>query len=410
MKFKFKTAAEISALSVEEAEKYHNDMATHLEKSIDDLVKISETTAKKEEISTLKSEISELTKALKEQGEKLAKQNQTEVTVKSTFQMIKDGLVANLDSLKELKAGQRIQVGFEIKEAGTMTFASSVSGELPQFQRLPGMNPIAVRNPFIGQLISSGVATSNTISWVYEVVGVGDADMTAEGVKKNQIDANFAVATESVKKITAFVKVSEEMLEDVDFMASYINNKLLQRINLKVDQQLLAGTGTSQLNGILTRATAYAAGSFSGSVVEPNLKDVIETAINQIIVANHNPNYILLHPTDITKLGLTKDNFRNYIFPEFNLPSGKTIAGIPIVANTGMTEDKFLVMDGTKAIAYYKNGVRIEAGWENDDFTKNLRTILAEVRLCLIIENNDRTAFVYGDVTDAIASLTAPQL
>ena len=406
MKFTFKTAAEIAAMTEDEANKYHNDMASHLEKSIEDLSKSNENNVTKEEMTSLKSEVTKLTEALKAQGLELAKKATTEANEnKTTLDVIKEGLNANIESIKALKAGQRVQVGFEIKTVGTMTFAASVSGEVPQYQRLAGFNAIAQRNPFIGQLINSGVATSNVISWVYEVVGEGDADMTAEGVKKNQMDADFAVATESIKKITAFIKVSEEMLEDVDFMASYINNKLLQRINLKIDQQLLAGTGTAQLNGIITLATAYAAGSFAETITNANIFDVLRTAIDQVIVANHNPNYIVMHPSDVTAMGLTKNLDGDYLFPTFVMPNGQQVAGLPIVSNSGMTQGKFLVMDGTKATVYFKNGVKIETGWESDDFVKNLRTILAEVRLCLVIENNDRTGFVYGDISDAMGDL-----
>lgn len=403
--FKFKNSAEITAMTEEEAMKYNNEMASHLEKSIEDLSKANENNVTKEEMKTLKAEISELTVALKAQGLELAKRN-APIENKSTLEQIKEGLVSNLDNLKALKSGQKLQFDMQLKQVGTMTSSASLTGEIPQYQRLMGVNLIAQRNPFIGTLINSGSATSNVITWVYEVAGEGDADVTAEGVKKNQIDADFHVGTETVRKITAFIKVSEEMLEDVDFMASYINNKLLQRINLKIDSELLTGTaGGTNLNGIYTQATAWAAGAFAATITNSNTFDVLRTAINQVIVANHNPNYIVMHPTDVTAMGLSKDLQGQYLFPTFSMPNGQQIAGIPIVANSGMTIGKFLVMDGTKATAYFKNAVRIETGWESDDFVKNLRTILAEVRLALVIETNDLTAFVKGDISDAIAAL-----
>ena len=45
-------------------------------------------------------------------------------------------------------------------------------------------------------------------------------------------------------------------------------------------------------------------------------------------------------------------------------------------------------------------------GWENDDFTKNLRTFVGETRVHYFIKDNDKSAFLYGDITDDLTTLT----
>lgn len=60
------------------------------------------------------------------------------------------------------------------------------------------------------------------------------------------------------------------------------------------------------------------------------------------------------------------------------------------------------------ASVYSKGGIEISVGFENDDFTKNLVTILAEWRGLTIVKNNDRSAFVKGDFTTDKAALETP--
>ena len=50
----------------------------------------------------------------------------------------------------------------------------------------------------------------------------------------------------------------------------------------------------------------------------------------------------------------------------------------------------------------------IEIGLDGNDFTKNMRTILAEWRGQLFIQENDQTAFVTGTFATTNAALETP--
>lgn len=391
------------------AKKHKGDQIAALQKADgDNKAAIAELKAQYTEMIT--KQLATYEAALIAQGKTLQqlKDEYREKASMSTIDQIKSELNKNHESLMKLKAGDKIDFTFAVKQVGTMLESTNLTGNIPAYMRLPGVNFVAQRMPFILDLIGRGTATSNVIEWVEEVTGEGGADYTTEGSKKNQIDADFKTANEKVQKLTVFVKVSEEMLADIDFMASYINDKLLtQKLQLKLDTELLSGAGGgSAINGLITQATAWAAGSFAGTIIGANQFDVLRTAINQIMVANAMPNYIVMHPTDVTKMKLTKTNDGLYLFPTFIMPGGtQEVDGIRIISNTGMTEGTFLVMDGTKATAYFKEGINVKTGWETADFVNNLRTILAEVRVALVIEGNDVTAFVYGTFSTAITAL-----
>jgi len=217
---------------------------------------------------------------------------------------IGDALAEKADELLAMK-GSRTHSGFTFKAPADMLISTNVSGgDVPQAQRLPGLNEIASREIRIFDLVTVASTTSNKIEWVYQANKDGSAGPTAEGSLKNQIDFDIVVASESVKKFTAFIKISEEMLGDIDFMSNAVNAELLRELLKVVETQIYSGDGTgNNLNGIKTVSTAFAAGSFAGTVDNANKVDVLRAAVNQILIADQPaPNAILMHPSDLTSL------------------------------------------------------------------------------------------------------------
>jgi HK97 family phage major capsid protein len=316
-------------------------------------------------------------------------------------------LTEKADELKAMKEKSGASVQIQLKAVGTMALSTNTTGQIPQAERETGITRIVRRNPFILELVNVGTIMSNVWEWVEQKNVEGGSAMTAEGAAKSQTDFDLVVASANVKKVTAYIKVTKEMLDDVALLRSEIDQELTELINLRIDDQLLNGTGlTVNLTGIVTNATAWSAGAFALAIPEPTNYDVLATAINQIRVNLFEPNYIVMHPTDVTKMKLSKASDGHYVLPPFSSVDGTTVEGIRVVANTGVTIDKFLVGDFSKAGVRFKEGLTINVGYENDDFTKNLVTILAEARLVQRVKSNHYGAFVYGDFSDAITALT----
>lgn len=362
-------------------------------------------------ITAIKESNEKLEKVLKEQGEELAKMKEEgankNVSLKS---LIHEALVSKADALKDLKSGNsksNVQIAIN-KAAGDMLISSNIVGsaQIPQAEREGGITRIVRRNPFILELVQTGSISSNLWEWVQQVNADGDAAMTAEGAAKAQIDFDLALASAQVRKVTAYVKVSKEMLDDVGLIEAEINQELREVINLKIDAQLLSGDGTGQnLTGILENATAWAAGSFALAVDEANNADVLRVAINQIQVAQFQPNYIVMHPSDVAGMEMEKASDGHYVLKPFTSVDGMTVKGIPVIINVGVTEGTFLVGDFSKSAVRFKEGLVFDIGYENDDFTKNFVTILAEARLVHRVKSNHYGAFVTGTFSTAKAAL-----
>ena len=90
------------------------------------------------------------------------------------------------------------------------------------------------------------------------------------------------------------------------------------------------------------------------------------------------------------------------------ISSNRSLDGVPIITTNLVTIDDYLVGNFPMATLYDIGSVSVEVGRDSDDFTKNMRTILAEWRGQLFIQNNDTTAFVTGDFTTDIAAILKP--
>ena len=365
------------------------------------------TTATKEELETIKASlinVEAIVKAMKEEGNEPASKTD-----------LRSALEANKQHLATLKAGGKREEmrGFTMsvnKAVGTMLESANISGgNVPVEQRISGMNAIASRRVRLMDLFTKAVATSNIISWVYQSGKEGAAGGTAEGALKNQIDFNLVVASQVVCKRTAFIKISDEMIDDIDFINSEINNELMRELMKDIELTAYSGNGTAPaLNGVRTVATAFAAGSFALAIDNANQVDVLSVAVNQILIADQPmPNAILMHPTDVTKLKVTKvsSTDKRYVERLEMIAGSLSMDGIPIIPTTLVTVDNYLVGSFDLATLYEKGSLSIEVGLDADDFTKNLRTIRAEWRGALVVKNNDRTAFVKGVFATDMAAL-----
>jgi len=333
--------------------------------------------------------------------------------VTKTFEAeLKEQVEANKLALKNLQDNSGGKVNFTTKAAGTMTIAGNYSGGTigltswdPEFAR------IVRRQPFMRELVRI-IATDNMyIAWAEQKnADPGVAGMTAEGAAKTQTDFDIVEATAKVEKVTAYIKVSKEALADIKFLQGEINTELRELIELKLDSGILSGNGTSpNLKGILQIAPTFAAVSTLALLVPtPNRFDVLVAAVAQLAASNFMGDTVVVNPSDYYAMQLTKDTQGRYLLPPFTSADGMTVAGLRLVANNGVTVGTFLAGDFKKATLAIREEMNIQIGYENDDFTKNLVTILAELRAVLFVKSNWYNAFVQGTFSTAITALTKP--
>ena len=338
---------------------------------------------------------------------------------KSVEQELVDQLSLKKSEIDSIKDGDSKKIVLSVKAAATMTTGNvtavgtgGLSMLLNQFEG--GITPLPRSAPFFADLFASAPTSGNTISYAEMKNPDGGAGMTGEGSAKTQADFDLVEAKTNVRKITSYIKTSKEALDDIPALAGEINNELVTLIKLKKDSEVLSGAGTGNtLSGVLTNATAFTGGALALAVVTPNNYDVLVAGITQIATAEvisgqpagFMANVIVMNPSDVALMKLTKDANKNYIFP-VTLPGSTSVMEVPVISNARMTAGDFLIMDASKGNLRIKEDITLSVGYENDDFTKNLVTILAEMRLAFYIKSQHVKAFVKGTFSTAITALT----
>ena len=409
---------DLSALEVEKQGELYTEYISNITKSLAEAV---EGNATKEELEEMRKDIvkaaadnAEVTNnILKTQGKAIKEAlNKLTTSEEAKEKSILEQLNENKDALVKYRNGDHVRI--TLKAVADMTDALNISGgNVPQAERIPGMNEVASRQVRFLDVLQTGSISSNLVEWVYQSGKEGTAGQTAQGALKNQIDFNMVVASQKVEKTTAFITITDEMLEDIPFMASEINNELNRELMKAIESGAYGGNGTTpNLNGVNTTATAWAAGTFATAIENPGTIDVLRVGINQVEIADQSsPNYIFMHPSDVTAMLVYKANTTStdtrYNGMYQDVAGNLTLDGVPIIKTTLVTVDNFLIGDFTKANLRTKKGVTIEIGLDSDNFTKNFKTIRAEWRGVVYVKNNDRTAFVKGVISTSVTAVTA---
>jgi HK97 family phage major capsid protein len=413
-----KKVEDISTLDAEKQAELYNE---YNEASKAEIAKAIELKASTEDVATMKAELeSNITKqfvalqtVLKEQGVYMKKLSKGEAAERN--ESVADKLADKADALKALARGEEgaRNVRFTVTKAvGDMSISGNTTGQIPQADRNPVIGDVKERATTLLDIVTIGSIGSNVKEWVYVTGEEGAAGSTAEGAIKNQIDFDLVVGSNKVEKVTAYITVTDEMLEDVEGITSLIQNKLTTKVRLSLEQFVYDGDGVSpNLEGIVTVSTAFAAGTFALAVDNPNEVDVLAVAQNQIELANcPAPTAVFMNPSDVTSLLLNKvsSTDKRYIERLQLIAGTLSFDGVPVIKSTMVPAGDFLMGDFTKANVDFKKGFTVEIGLNADNFVKNYKTIRGEVRAVCYVEHNDRTSFVTGTFSTAITALTKP--
>lgn len=268
----------------------------------------------------------------------------------------------------------------------TLTEGSGSGGKLIQPQVLPGIQELLFKRLTVADLIPSGQADGNTIRYLKETTFTNSAATVAEGGTKPESALVFDLVDEPVQKIAHWLPVSDEMLEDVSAIRSFIDARLALGVQLTEEDQLLNGSGTPpDLTGILNRsslATTQARGSDS------NVDAILKQIVNIQSTAFLDPDAVVINPANMQTIWLSKDaNGMYYAGGPFATPSVYTIWGRRAVVTPSIAANTALVGAFRQAAQVFrKGGIQIAATNSHASFfTSNLTAIRAEERLALAV-------------------------
>ena len=225
----------------------------------------------------------------------------------------------------------------------------------------------------IADLFGYEAITGAAYTFVRVLPKDGVFDQVSEGDEKPQVDYTDTMVTVPLVKIAAYLKESDELLEDADYVVRAIENRGIFDLKREVENNVIYNLNNT--SGI-------------GNVQYPNGGNMDEatllTAIGDVMTnSGHAADAIVLNPADYAALvSASLSNSRTLFDPTYTM-----FMGLPIVQSDLCTAGTAYVgafKQGATIVG--KGGVRVEMTNANeDDFIHNLVCIRIEQRMALAV-------------------------
>jgi HK97 family phage major capsid protein len=273
------------------------------------------------------------------------------------------------------------------------------TGYPPAVTRSDLVVPTATLDPLqIPDLIDTITTDQYQYKYLEETTFTNNSAPKAEGNALGENALAFTERTESIRKIGAFLPVTEELLADVSAVQGYLDSRLQTMVRLAVSDQIIGGSGSGvNLTGILNKSgiNTFDFSSFSGNL--KRIGQIYEAIIEIQKDSFLTPDAIVMNPADwyqvVTEVNaVTTSGSLNPLFVgagNFGAGVQASLWGVPVIMSTEISAGTSLVgvFGGGQAIHIVaRQGMEVAMSDSHDEnFVKDIMVMKASVRLGLPI-------------------------
>jgi HK97 family phage major capsid protein len=269
-------------------------------------------------------------------------------------------------------------VNAHIKAATTVVTGS----QMTDYDRSVAPQP---RRVAAADFFANANIAGNAITYFKQGAYEGSPAVTAEGAKKPQNSTSFTPVTLALSKIAAFIKETDEILWDQDFLASEVQNSLVYHLGTVEDSTIVSTiAGTSGI----------------GAVTYASTEDLADGIIAGIMNVKQNSAYdasvVIMNPADYLAALKAKDANKQYIgggyfsgaYGNGGYAMPTSIWGVPVFCSSSITAGTAIVAARQAVKIWRKGGLDVKLYEQNeDDALYNRVTLLAEERLaCAVVD------------------------
>lgn len=288
-------------------------------------------------------------------GRKEAKQSLGSMVVKEVA--ANSELISKTDKLR-----------LEIKAAGDVTTTSSARTVQSGGVGKPGVMPIGIQFAIPSRVINAVSAYEYSR---YTGIEGAAALQASEGAAKAAVRPIFSLINQGALTIAGYSKVSKQALTDSEELQRAIDVTLRRSISTALDSIL----NTGAWGGMLSLATSYT------SLVYTGLADAASEAVATMQEAGFSPDTVVMRPSDWLAITTVKSTTGEYLSGSYLAPLPEALRGMKVVLSPTITSGKVMVLDSSQTELLIVDNLTVEIGTDSDDFTKNIRTILGEMRV-----------------------------
>lgn len=302
---------------------------------------------------------------------------------------------AMLKSLAEIPAGSvmftetgttsgLIPDGVGRKAYEQLRTGGNASFELPGRKTITSPTALPVGAPFVGGIYAKAASfidlfphrmiTGPTVRYYRTSTNATVAAATAEGAIKPDAGMVLGAVDATVTKVAAIQKLSEELLADYPDFVTNVSREVALAVKVRESAifvaQLLATAGLQ----------------VSTPAVGVSLIDAVADAVATSQGFGINPTAVVASPLDVAKIRKSKASTSGSYFIDPLLNGPGTLFGLPVYSDPSLALNTVLIGDFTNAgWVGVRDGLRVDIGFDADDWARNLRTVRVEERLLLAV-------------------------
>lgn len=290
----------------------------------------------------------------------------------------------------DMKEGTSL-VGWQLEQKLLLRGGSSTSGQgfvLEDHQ--PGYVQLLQRAITFIDIVPRLTTSSDTIEYVSETTFTNAAAFTAEATassgttgSKPESALAYQTNTSTVKTMAHYIPITNRLLSDAPAIRGIVDGRLLLGLTLVLETQMISGDGTGEnFTGLLN------AGIQNQGLSGNSLESIYRGRTKVRVTGHANPSVVVMHPNDLQTIRLLREGTSTgqYLMGPPSQVGASTVWGMPVVESEAVSSGTALVMDPMNGFALFdREQAAVRVGYINDQFIRNMQTILAELRAAFVV-------------------------
>jgi HK97 family phage major capsid protein len=292
-------------------------------------------------------------------------------------------------------AGVKKGATVRIPNVSVKTLMQESAGFAPEVIRNRPVLLSAQRPITLLDLIPMRDVTQTGLKYMEETTYTSGAAETSEAATYGEAALQFTEKSSLVKKIGVFLPVTDEQLDDVDYIRQYINDRLTYMLRARLEAQTVNGDGSApNLTGILNFSGIQTQAKSTDPVFDAFRKAITKLQISPFVF----PNIGVLHPTDLQNIVLTRTADGRYIMGDPQQALANVVLwGVPLTPSVVPSAGTAFLKDATFLEMAIYRGVDVQiTNSHSDYFINGKQAIRADIRVAFHDYRPSSTCTVTG--------------
>lgn len=298
---------------------------------------------------------------------------------------------------KSRAVGEMVEVAAAKQWLGLESKAimTTAAGFAPRAARQTEITTIAFRPIQVTDLIPTSNTDQPTILFMEETTRTNAATEIGEGVAYPEAASVFTERTSPVRKIGVILPVTDEQLDDVPQMRTFLDDLLPFMVRQRLDGEVFNGNGAgANLTGLTAVAGIQTQARGADPAPDAFLKAIVKLRLTGRVV----PSGVLIHPTDWQNVKLLRTADGLYIWGHPSETGPDTMWALPMAQVDAGSAGTAVVADFVNYTRlYFRSGPGgVEVGYVNDDFKLGQKSLRSDVRAAFVVRRPAAVCTVTG--------------